>query len=225
MGPAAGPPSLFRPVPAGRRSAALRRGRGRRAGGPRGVCPCGAEGRGAGRRDGLDTGSTRGPAPLCGEQCALCDSPALSDREPGVPRARVDLRRLSADGQAVPGHPVLACEPVVDPAHFLGTVYARAGFTYRGDTAGFRRQAPGYTAHGAPKRVYLRPLRRQAFARVPRVFDARAVGRRPAGGPQPAAAGRPAGAGGGAGRRPREAPTGGGSVTRWRPRGRSRCGV
>lgn len=63
------------------------------------------------------------------------------------------LRRLSADGQAVHGHPVLACEPVVDPAPCLGTVYASAGFTNVGDTAGFRRQAPGYTAHGQPKRV------------------------------------------------------------------------
>ena len=95
-----------------------------------------------------------------------------------------------------------------------GTIYARDGFTYRGDTVGFRRQAPGDTAQDQPKRVYLRPLRRQAFALVPRVFDARAVGRRPAGGPQPAAAGRPPGAGGG-----------GGAVIRWRPRGRSRCGV
>ena len=72
------------------------------------------------------------------------------------------LRRLSAGWQAVHGHPVLACETVVDPAPFLGTVYASAGFTYLGDTAGFRRQAPGYTAHGALKRVYLRPLRRKA---------------------------------------------------------------
>ncbi len=60
---------------------------------------------------------------------------------------------VRADGQAVPGHPVLACEPVVDPAHFLGTVYARAGFTYLGDPAGFRRQAPGDTAQDQPKRV------------------------------------------------------------------------
>jgi hypothetical protein len=107
----------------------------------------------------------------------------------------------------VHGHPVLACETFLDPAHFLGTVYASAGFTYRGDTAGFRRQAPGYTAPAQPKRVVpaavaapgLRPP-------APSVFDARAVGRRPAGGPQHAAAGRPAGAGGGAGRRPRDAP-------------------
>ena len=42
------------------------------------------------------------------------------------------LRRLSADWQAVHGHPVLACETFVDPAHFLGTVYASAGFTYLG---------------------------------------------------------------------------------------------
>ncbi len=39
--------------------AELRRGGGPRAGGPRGVCPCGAEGRGPGRRDWLDSGSTR----------------------------------------------------------------------------------------------------------------------------------------------------------------------
>ncbi|MDA8198438.1 MAG: DUF4338 domain-containing protein, partial [Thermaerobacter sp.] len=74
------------------------------------------------------------------------------------------LRRLSADWQAVHGHPVLACETFVDPAHFLGTVYARAGFTYLGDTAGFRRQAPSDTAQDQPKRVYVRPLRRKAFA-------------------------------------------------------------
>ena len=80
------------------------------------------------------------------------------------------LRRLSADWQAVHGHPVLACETFVDPAHFLGTVYASAGFTYLGDTAGFRRQAPGYTARGASKRVYLRPLRRKAGALLRQEF-------------------------------------------------------
>ena len=60
---------------------------------------------------------------------------------------------VRADWQAVHGHPVLACETFVDPAHFLGTVYASAGFTYLGDTAGFRRQAPGDTAQDQPKRV------------------------------------------------------------------------
>lgn len=87
-----------------------------------------------------------------------------------VPRARLTLRWLSADWQAVHGHPVSGCETCVDPAHFLGAVYPRAGFTYLGATAGVRRQARGYTAHAHPKRVYLRPLRRHLLALLRQEF-------------------------------------------------------
>lgn len=72
------------------------------------------------------------------------------------------LRRLSADWQAVHGHPVLLCETFVDPAHFDGGVYRAAGFTHIGETSGYARAGQTWIEHKHPKLVFVRPLRRQA---------------------------------------------------------------
>lgn len=73
------------------------------------------------------------------------------------------LRRLSDDWRGVHGHPILACETFVDPAHFQGTVYLGAGFTYLGNSTGFGRKNTTYVAHDQPKMMFIRPLRRRAL--------------------------------------------------------------
>ncbi len=47
-------------------------------------------------------------------------------------------QRLSADWQAVYGHPVVLAETFVDPTRLAGTSYRAAGWQYLGDTPGFR---------------------------------------------------------------------------------------
>ncbi len=68
-------------------------------------------------------------------------------------------RRLSADWERAYGHPVLLAETFIDPAHFRGTCYRAAGWQCLGRTRGFAKQNTRYVAHGAPKTVWVRPLR------------------------------------------------------------------
>lgn len=72
-------------------------------------------------------------------------------------------RRLQGDWLARFGHPLLLLETFVDPQRFEGTIYKAANWTQLGQTKGFRRaSAQGYQAHGAPKRVFVYPLQRNA---------------------------------------------------------------
>ena len=88
----------------------------------------------------------------------------------GTPRlaSRVlgrSLARLRRDWQAVHGHGLLLAESFVDPARFAGTCYRAANWLEVGRTRGFGRMrgaAVGYVAHGAPKTVFVYPLRRDA---------------------------------------------------------------
>jgi len=58
-------------------------------------------------------------------------------------------------------------ETFVDPRHFHGTLYRAANWHYVGDSRGFRRTREGYRVEpGAAKRVFVRPLHRQAQARL-----------------------------------------------------------
>ena len=73
------------------------------------------------------------------------------------------LRRLSDDWQDQYGHPLLAVESFVDPAHFSGTMYEAANWSYVGDSKGYARCNGHYTdPHGKPKRLYVRALRNDA---------------------------------------------------------------
>ncbi len=74
-------------------------------------------------------------------------------------------KRLSADWQAVFGHPIVLIETFVDPQRFRGTIYKAAGWSYAGDSKGFQRTRQGYsaTAH-SPKMVFVKPLRSDAQA-------------------------------------------------------------
>ena len=75
------------------------------------------------------------------------------------------LRRLSADWQALWGHPVLVVESFVDETRYRGTCYRACGFEAVGPTAGFARASRDfYHEHGQPKQLYLRQLRPGARA-------------------------------------------------------------
>lgn len=80
------------------------------------------------------------------------------------------LRRLSADWQARYGHPLLLVETFVDPARFRGTCYRAAGWVPLGLTKGYGRRHAGYYAHGAPKQVFVRPLRPDAARQLAAPF-------------------------------------------------------
>ena len=73
----------------------------------------------------------------------------------------LNLKRLSADWEAVYGHPVLLAETFVDLARFRGTCYRAAGWQMLGNTRGFGRNAGRYFTHGKPKMVLVRPLHKR----------------------------------------------------------------
>jgi hypothetical protein len=81
-----------------------------------------------------------------------------------------NLRRLSGDWERAYGHPVLLAETFVDPTRFRGTCYRAAGWQCLGTTRGFAKQNTRYVAHGAPKTVWVRPLRPGAVAALTAPF-------------------------------------------------------
>ena len=88
--------------------------------------------------------------------------------DPAVPNLgsrilRLTLDRLSSDWQTHYGHPVLAVETFVDPEQFNGTVYTASGWTELGQTDGWgRHRRDYYVKHDKPKRLFVRPLVRNA---------------------------------------------------------------
>lgn len=77
-----------------------------------------------------------------------------------------NLRRLSADWQAVYGHPVLLAETFVDQARFQGTCYRASNWACVGQTKGWSRHGASYEEHGQPKAVFLYPLHRRALRQL-----------------------------------------------------------
>jgi Domain of unknown function (DUF4338)/DDE_Tnp_1-associated len=76
---------------------------------------------------------------------------------------RLTLDRLNEDWQARYGHPVEVVETFVDPEQFCGTVYTASGWTELGQTDGWGRcQRDYYVKHDKPKRLFVRPLRRNS---------------------------------------------------------------
>jgi hypothetical protein len=76
-------------------------------------------------------------------------------------------RRVVADWQIRFGHPLLLLETFVDPRRFHGGVYRAANWLELGLTQGYRRTREGYSAEAnAPKRVFVRPLCRDARAQL-----------------------------------------------------------
>lgn len=72
-------------------------------------------------------------------------------------------KRLSADWQAVYGHPILMAETFVDDSRFLGTCYKAANWLPLGKTRGFNRNGKKYYQHGKLKTIFVRPLSRNAL--------------------------------------------------------------
>jgi hypothetical protein len=72
-------------------------------------------------------------------------------------------QRLSGDWQHQYGHPVLVAETFVDPEQFCGTVYTASGWQELGLTDGWGRHGRDYyVKHDKPKRLFVRPLCRNA---------------------------------------------------------------
>jgi|LSQX01.3.fsa_nt_gb hypothetical protein len=70
----------------------------------------------------------------------------------------LNLRRLSADWEAVFGHPIVLVETFVDQARFRGTCYLAANWLPLGQTKGFSRNGGRYYYHGNPKTILVREL-------------------------------------------------------------------
>lgn len=76
-------------------------------------------------------------------------------------------RRVARDWQARFGHPLFLLETFVDPRRFHGGVYRASNWIELGMTQGYRRTRAGYSELAdAPKRVFVRPLCRDARARL-----------------------------------------------------------
>lgn len=74
---------------------------------------------------------------------------------------------MVADWRTRLGHPLFLLETFVDPQRFHGGVYRAANWMELGLTQGYRRTRAGYSAQAdAPKRVFVRPLRRDARAQL-----------------------------------------------------------
>jgi len=86
-------------------------------------------------------------------------------RRPNVGSRVLSLtgRRVAADWRTRFGHPLFLLETFVGPQRFHGGVYRAANWMELGLTQGYRRTREGYSAEAdAPKRVFVRPLRRDA---------------------------------------------------------------
>ncbi len=76
----------------------------------------------------------------------------------------LSCRRLGRDWMAAYGHAVLLAETFVERDRFAGTCYLAANWSEVGLTRGFGRSGGKYYEHGVVKRVFVRPLHRQARA-------------------------------------------------------------
>ena len=77
-----------------------------------------------------------------------------------------NLRRLSADWQAVWKHPLFLAETFVDTTRFRGTCYRASNWLYLGETAGRSKRGNAYLYGGTRKALFVYPLRRHAPRRL-----------------------------------------------------------
>jgi hypothetical protein len=78
----------------------------------------------------------------------------------------LNVQRLSQDWEVCHGHALLLAETFVDSGRFRGTCYRAAGWQVLGETRGFGKRNRGYWYHGQRKMVLVRPLVRDAGARL-----------------------------------------------------------
>jgi len=74
----------------------------------------------------------------------------------------LNLRRLSADWQAVHGHELLLVETFVDPCRFTGACYKAANWQVLGQSRGFAKKQQTYLRHDQPKLLFIYSLHRRA---------------------------------------------------------------
>jgi hypothetical protein len=74
----------------------------------------------------------------------------------------LNIKRLSADWEAVYGHQILVVETFVNHSRFAGTCYRAAGWTPLGRTSGYGRKSGVYYYHGETKTVLVKPLVKKA---------------------------------------------------------------
>jgi len=103
----------------------------------------------------------------------LCVLPAGRQRNLASAALAAMLRRLPGDYLAAAGRPAVAVETFTDPARGSGAVYAAAGFTRAGLTAGYGRARgqSAYVFHGTRRQYWLRGLG-TATAGLPRLLAA-----------------------------------------------------
>lgn len=78
---------------------------------------------------------------------------------------RLVLDRLESDWRNRYGHGLLLAETFVEPGGYAGTCYKASNWIELGMTRGFERKSVDYyEPHGTPKRLFLRPLQRDAQA-------------------------------------------------------------
>ena len=76
---------------------------------------------------------------------------------------RLTTDRISADWQQHYAHPLAALETFVNPEQFQGTVYLANGWVEVGATSGYGRcQRDYYVRHNKPKRLFVKPLYKNA---------------------------------------------------------------
>ena len=76
---------------------------------------------------------------------------------------KLSCERLDADWQQIHGHGVVLAETFVDPDFYQGTCYQAGNWIELGHTAGYRRKGRDYyEEHARPKRLFIKPLRRDA---------------------------------------------------------------
>jgi hypothetical protein len=78
-------------------------------------------------------------------------------------------RRVSADWQALYGHPIYFVETFVDPQRFAGTCYRAANWVHMGVTTGRGKDAPTYTPNRSIKNVLGLPLVKDFRQRLSKV--------------------------------------------------------
>lgn len=90
--------------------------------------------------------------------CMLVECPNLGTRV-----MRLVLDRVREDWRTTYRHPVEIVESFIDPMRFEGTVYRAGNWVELGQTAGYgRSRLDYYVAHGEPKILYVRELRKRA---------------------------------------------------------------
>jgi hypothetical protein len=99
---------------------------------------------------------------LIANNCRFLILPEVQLRNLASRVLSLNLKRLSADWQAVHGHPVWLAETFVDPDRFTAACYRAANWQVLGRTRGYAKRQRSYTCHHRPKWMLVYPLHPRA---------------------------------------------------------------